>query len=418
MSADSASTALDIDFVRAQFPAFDGGDDKGGDDIVFMENAGGSYAARTTVDRLTHFYTRTKVQPYGPFRASAEGGEAMDSARARLAALMGVAPDEVLIGPSTTQNVYVLAQAVGEMLGEGDEVVVTNQDHEANTGAWRRLARRGIAVREWQVNAETGHLDPADLKALLTERTRLVAFPHASNIVAEINPVAEIAALARDAGAITVVDGVSAAPHGLPDIPALGADIYMFSAYKTYGPHQGVMVVRAAVNRRLPNQGHHFNDGYAEKRLVPAGPDHAQIAAMAGVADYVDTLHAHHFGSGENDPAARSRAVAGLMRAQEKRLTGRLMDYLATRSDLRLLGPSDPERRASTIALAHARPGEELATALAAEGIGAGGGDFYAGRVIEAMGVDPSHGVLRLSFLHYTREGEIDRVIAALDRVL
>ncbi|MEO1533628.1 MAG: aminotransferase class V-fold PLP-dependent enzyme, partial [Pseudomonadota bacterium] len=119
-----------------------------------------------------------------------------------------------------------------------------------------------------------------------------------------------------------------------------------------------------------------------------------------------------------NDPAARSRAVAGLMRAQEKRLTGRLMDYLATRSDLRLLGPSDPERRASTIALAHARPGEELATALAAEGIGAGGGDFYAGRVIEAMGVDPSHGVLRLSFLHYTREDEIDRVIAALDRVL
>lgn len=410
----AGAPALDLDFVRAQFPAFD----TGGDDVVFMENAGGSYAARATVERLTRFYTRTKVQPYGPFRASAEAGEAMDDARARLAALMGVGPDEMLIGPSTTQNAYVLAQAFGEMLAEGDEIVVTNQDHEANTGAWRRLARRGIAVREWQVEPETGHLDPAALRALLTDRTRLVAFPHASNIVAEINPVAEIAAIAREAGAITVVDGVSAAPHGLPDMPALGADIYLFSAYKTYGPHQGVMVVRRDVNARLPNQGHHFNDGSAEKRLVPAGPDHAQIAAMAGVADYMDTLHAHHFGSGENDPAARARAVAGLMRGQEKRLTARLLDYLATRQDLRLLGPGDPERRASTIALAHARRGEDLAEALAGEGIGAGGGDFYAGRVIEAMGVDPAHGVLRLSFLHYTTEDEIDRVIAALDRVL
>ncbi|MEM8596970.1 MAG: aminotransferase class V-fold PLP-dependent enzyme [Pseudomonadota bacterium] len=415
MSADGAGLPpFDLEFVRAQFPAFD----EGGDPVAFMENAGGSYAARATVERLTQFYTRTKVQPYGPFAASAEAGAAMDDARSRLAALMGVGPEEVLIGPSTTQNVYVVAHAFGEMLAPGDEIVVTDQDHEANSGAWRRLAARGILVREWRVDPESGHLDLADLAAMLSERTRLVAFPHASNIVAEINPVAEIAAMAHAASAVVVVDGVSAAPHGLPDIPALGADIYMFSSYKTYGPHQGVMVVRSAMNRRLPNQGHGFNDDHPEKRLVPAGPDHAQVAALAGVADYVDALHAHHFGPGHNDAAARARETAALMRGQEKRLTARLLDWIGTRSDLRLLGPADPARRASTVALAHARPGAELAEALAPHGIGAGGGDFYAGRVIQAMGVDPDHGVLRLSFLHYTSEAEIDRTIAALDAVL
>ncbi|MEM6973947.1 MAG: aminotransferase class V-fold PLP-dependent enzyme [Pseudomonadota bacterium] len=417
MSADGALglPALDLDFVRAQFPAFSAADG----DTVFMENAGGSYAARQTIERLTAFYTDSKVQPYGPFPASARAGQRMDEARTRLAAMMGVEEDEVLFGPSTTQNAYVLAQAFGEMLKSGDEIVVTNQDHEANSGAWRRLSRLGITVREWQVDPETGHLDPAALRALLSERTRLVAFPHASNIVAEINPVAEICALARAAGAATVVDGVSAAPHGLPDIAALGCDAYLFSAYKTYGPHQGVMVLRRALNDRLPNQGHHFNDGYRIKRMLPAGPDHAQIGAMAGVAAYVDALHAHHLGEGSNaDAAERARGVAAMIRAREMALTERLLRFIDTREDLRLIGPRDPAQRCSTVALVHARPGAALAEALAAHGVGAGGGSFYADRVLAACGVEPDHGVLRLSFLHYTSEGEIDRTIAALDAVL
>ncbi|MEM6423073.1 MAG: aminotransferase class V-fold PLP-dependent enzyme, partial [Pseudomonadota bacterium] len=288
--AETGMPALDIDWVRAQFPAFA---DPDGAETAFMENAGGSYAARTTIERLHDFYTRSKVQPYSAFPASARAGRLMDEGRGRLAEMLGVAEDELLVGPSTTQNAYVLANAFGEMLAPGDEIVVTNQDHEANTGAWRRLAARGITVREWQVDAD-GHLDPAGLRDLLGLRTRLVTFPHASNIVAEINPVAEIAALAHAAGAVVCVDGVSAAPHGLPHLPSLGADIYLFSTYKTYGPHQGVMAIRREMNRRLPNQGHDFNDGYLTKRLVPAGPDHAQIAALAGIADYVDAVYAHH----------------------------------------------------------------------------------------------------------------------------
>ena len=299
----------------------------------------------------------------------------------------------------------------------GDEIIVTNQDHEANSGAWRRLAETGIVVLEWQVDPETGHLDPAGLDNLLSARTRLVAFPHASNIVAEINPVAEIAARVRRAGAISVVDGVAFAPHGLPDVAALGTDIYMFSSYKSYGPHQGVLVVRRALAERAANQGHYFNAGAIGKRFTPAGPDHAQIAAMAGIADYIDALYTCHF---TTNLAAdgRARRVHDLMRAQEVALMRPLLEYLRGRNDIRLLGPADAESRAPTIALAHARPGEELARDLVAHRIMAGGGHFYSKRLVEALGIDAEHGVLRLSFLHYTSPAEIDQLIRALDQVL
>ncbi|HSF93636.1 MAG TPA: aminotransferase class V-fold PLP-dependent enzyme, partial [Thermohalobaculum sp.] len=261
-------TQLDLDFVRSQFPAFAEPTLQG---WAFFENAGGSYAAAPTIRRLHEFYLKTKVQPYAPYPASRRAGERMDESYERIATCLNIAPDEVHFGPSTSMNTYVLARALRPLMAEGDEIVVTNQDHEANSGAWRRLAETGIVVREWKVDPDTGHLDPADLDNLLSGRTRLVAFPHASNVVAEINPVARIAAKVRAAGAISVVDGVSYAPHGLPDVAALGTDIYMFSAYKTYGPHQGVMAVRREVAERAANQGHYFNAGKLGKKLTPAG---------------------------------------------------------------------------------------------------------------------------------------------------
>ena len=407
-------TMLDLDYVRRQFPAFA---EESLEGWAFFENAGGSYACRQVIRRLEEYYRRTKVQPYAPYPAARRAGQWMDEAHERMATWLCVAPEEVIFGPSTSQNAYVLAQAVAEMLEPGDEIVVTNQDHEANSGPWRRLESRGLVIREWRMEPETGHLDPDALDALLGARTRLVAFPHCSNIVGEINPVAEIAAKVHAAGAFSVVDGVSMAPHGLPDVGALGADIYLFSAYKTYGPHQGVMAIRRDLAERLPNQSHYFNDGAIRKRLVPAGPDHAQVAAMAGLADYLADLHAWHFRSNAA-PDRRDARVRDLMRGHEVALARPLLDYLLGRDDIRLLGPADPEVRAPTVSLVHARPGEDLARALATHRIMAGGGDFYARRVIEAMGADPEHGVLRLSFVHYTSPEEVERLIAALDRVL
>lgn len=405
---------LDTEFVRSQFPAFSR---PGLRDQAFFENAGGSFACGQVVDRLHRFYVERKVQPYAPYEASQAAGAEMDEARSRLSAMLGVERDELSFGPSTTQNTYVLAQAFAEMLEPGEAIVVTDQDHEANSGPWRRLAARGIEIREWRLDPATGHLDPQALEAILDEKVRLVCFPHCSNVVGEINPVTEITALAHAAGAFTCVDGVSYAPHGFPNVGRLGPDIYLFSAYKTYGPHQGIMVVRRALAELLPNQGHHFNGGSLPKKFTPAGPDHAQVAACAGMADYVDALHAHH-GGVASDPAERAQAVHDLMRARETSLLQPLLDAVKNRNAVRLIGPTRAEGRAPTVALALDRPGEEAARALAAHGVMAGGGDFYAGRALTAMGVDEARGVLRLSFTHYTSDEDVARLVNALDAVL
>ncbi len=407
---------LDLAFVRSQFPAFAEPSLK---DWAFFENAGGSYACAPVIERLTRFYRETKVQPYGPFPASERAGAEMDEARRRLAGYLNVAEDELHFGPSTTQNTYVLAQAFREMLNEGDEIVVTNQDHEANSGAWRRLADSGTVVREWQVDPESGELDPAALDALLSEKTRLVAFPHCSNIVGHVNPVAEIAAKAHAAGAVVAVDGVSYAPHGFPDVAALDADIYLFSLYKTYGPHQGLMTVKRDLAERLPNQGHFFNADKILKKLTPAGPDHAQIAASAGIADYFDALDAHHFDGNDTDEAERGRRVHGLMEAQEKALLAPLLDHLRQRNDIRVLGPTDAAVRAPTVAIhPKNKPAPEVIESLRHHRIAACVSNFYAYRLVQAMGIDPEPGVLRLSFVHYTSPEDIERLIKALDEAL
>ena len=405
---------LDIDFIRQQFPAFAEPSLQG---QAFFENAGGSYTSRFVIERLERFYRQRKVQPYYPFEASKLAGEEMDEARTRLAAILNIGADELSFGPSTTQNTYVLSQAFRQVLKEGDAIIVTNQDHEANTGPWRRLADSGIEVREWQVDPETGFLDPKELARLLDPDVKLVCFPHCSNIVGQVNPVRELAQMIHDAGAVCCVDGVSYAPHGLPDIGALGVDIYLFSSYKTFGPHQGVMYVKRDIAASLPNQGHYFNANYTGKRFTPAGPDHAQVAASAGMADYVDAVHAHHF-AGAADPAEKGRQVHQIQSAHEAQLLRPLLDYLRGRNDVRLIGSPDTADRVPTVSIVTQKPAEAVNAELAKLGIMAGGGDFYAVRLLEALGIDPAHGVLRLSFVHYTSEEEIEKLLKALDQTL
>ncbi len=403
---------MDIAWVRAQFPAFAQPSLSG---QAFFENAGGSYACQQVVDRLHRYYTARKVQPYGPYDASRLAGEEMDEARRRLAVMLGVASNELSFGPSTTQNTYVLANAVRRWLKPGEAIVVTNQDHEANSGPWRRLAEEGVEVREWKIDPQTGLLDPDDLDDLLDENVRLVCFPHCSNVVGAINDVVDITARAHAAGARVCVDGVSYAPHGFPDVGALGCDVYLFSAYKTFGPHQGIMVIREDFGFDLPNQGHHFNGDTLYKRFTPAGPDHAQVAASAGMADYFEAFSAHH---GGGTGARAARFVHDMMRAHEVALAQPLLDYVSAKNSVRLIGPNDAGARAPTVAMALQGDAQSVAANLAPLGIMAGGGDFYAGRALDAMGVDADKGVLRVSFVHYTEKSEVDKLISALDQVL
>ncbi|HEY0032788.1 MAG TPA: aminotransferase class V-fold PLP-dependent enzyme [Devosia sp.] len=403
---------LDPARLRAHFPAFNQPELQG---QAFFENAGGSFTAQAVLDRLDHFYRATKVQPNGVYPASIAAGEAMNNSYERFAKALNVSADWIHFGPSSSANTYVLGNSFAGWLKPGDAIIVTNQDHETNTGAWRRLARIGVEVRDWQVDRQTGRLALPALDKLLDSKVRLVAAPHCSNIAGEINPVAEIAARAHAVGAVAVIDGVSYAPHGLPDLTALGADIYFFSTYKVYGPHQGIMAIRPTLAAKLPNQGHVFNDDKPRYRLTPAGPDHAQIAACAGVVDYLEAVAALAAPSQGEDPYRRAHSA---MRAQEIALATPLLDYLRRKNSVRIIGPDDPAERAPTIAIALSEPGAVVAKRLASHGIMAAGGHFYARRLLEGVGIDPDHGVLRLSFVHYTTPEEITRLIAALDAEL
>src|SRR5690606_20770890 len=331
-----ASLPLDTARIRAEFPAFRQPNLK---DMAFFENAGGSYTAAPVLHRMKHYYWATKVQPYGFYPASREAGQAMDLAPRRPAQAPNASGDRTHFGPSTPPNPHSRGHARPGWPQPCDPIVVTNQAHEANTGAWRKLGAHGIDVREWRVDKESGSLHLADLDKLLDSKVRAVCLPHASNIIGEINPVHDVAARARSFGAVTVVDGVSYAPHGLPDLLALGADIYFFSAYKVYGPHQGVMAVRPSLAAELPNQGHFFNDTQPRKRLVPAGPDHAQIAASAGMVDYLETVAEI---AGDAVPGDNPfRKAHDAMRAQETALLGPLLDFLRNHPKARLLGPAE-----------------------------------------------------------------------------
>ena len=406
---------LDSNFIRSQFPAFSEPSLQG---WAYFENAGGSYTCRQVIDRLFNFYTKTKLQAGNANPASQAAGVAMAESYVRMAGYLNVGEDEVHLGPSTSQNTYVLAQAMRGMWQEGDEIVVSNQDHEGNAGVWRRLALTGIVVKEWSVDPETGRLNPDDLDELLTDKTRLLAFPHCSNVVAHVNSVAEIAAKGKAAGAIVLTDGVAYAPHGLPDVAALGVDIYLFSLYKTWGPHQGLMTVKRELIDYLQNQGHYFNDGSLRKMLVPAGPDHAQVAATAGIAAYLDAVYAHHFTEGA-EPAERGRRLHDLFQMREKELLSPLLGWLRSRDDVRIVGPDDPELRAPTVAIIPRKKEiSEMLPVLAKHKLMVSSGDFYGVRPLLGMNIPLDPGVLRFSFVHYTTEEEIEQLIGGLKAAL
>lgn len=409
---------LDLDWARAQFPAYDAGNPLA--ELAFFEAAGGSFPCRAVVDRLTAFYTGAKVQPGHPYEPALGAWDAMQASHTRLADWMGVDSDEVLIGPSTTANTYALAGALREVVGPGDAVVVTDQAHEANAGPYDRLDATGAEVRTWEVDPATGALDLTGLDCVLDGDVAAVAFPHVSNLLGDPIDVAAVCDRVHEVGAMAIVDGVAAAPHGLPWIDDTHADVYLFSSYKTFGPHQGVMVVREDALAQLPNQGHYFNADQPHKRLVPAGPDHAQVAALQGVVDYLAAVDAHHFPTAEVAPADRNRRVHDLLRAAESERLAPLLSFLDDHDRVRVLGPTDPDRRVPTVAVevdADATDAQAVARALGERGVAAAAGHFYSHRLVAAMGLDPAD-VLRLSFTHTTAPWEVDRAMEALDEVL
>ena len=405
---------FDLNFVRSQFYAFDG--DNPLSQKAFFENAGGSFPCKFVVDKLTKFYETTKVQPYGYFNGSIEAGEEMDKSIEKLAQLLRIPTKNLHVGPSTSQNTYVLANALRLSKIRRKAIIVSNQDHESNTGVWRNLANQGFEIREWGVRPD-GILYLDDLKQLLDSFVCMIAFPHVSNIIGQVNPVKEICTLAKEAGAFTCVDGVSYAPHGIPQINDFNPDIYLFSSYKTFGPHLGVMYVSDNLASELESQCHYFNTEFPNKRFTPAGPDHAQVSALGGMYDYFEAFSNHHL----DEKLLLDSSINGvnnLISSQEKKILKPLLDFLKTKKEVRLLGSYEVEDRVPTVAIVIKNSNIALAKELNELNISIGVGDFYAVRLLEALDVDTHEGVVRLSFVHYTSGSDVEKLISGLDRHL
>jgi cysteine desulfurase family protein (TIGR01976 family) len=408
-------TKLDVAFCRGQFPALDG-------DWVFLENAGGTLVPRQVIERVADFMTACQVQPGEGYEPSERAAERIAEGRAALAALINAEPGEIVVGPSTTGNVYVLSHALRPLLAPGDEIIVTNQDHEANNGAWRQLETRGVVVREWRMSGDTDDLEIEDLEVLLTDKTKLVCFTHCSNIVGLVHDVKAIVRRIHEAGALACVDGVAYAPHNRVDVKELDVDFYLYSPYKVFGPHMGVLYGKPELLSLLASQSHYFlAPGDFQRRLCPGGPNYELTAGAGGIAAYLDVVHAHHYPGANVGQAERIDQVFALFAGHEAALSQPIQKVLTSRPAVRLAGRGADPRRPHVGVFSftvEGRDSREIPAALHAHKIGIHADDFYAARCIDALGARRQNGVVRISLVHYNSWDDVDRLISCLDEVI
>ena len=406
---------FDVEFARRHFPALS-------DDWALFDNAGGTVPLKGVIDRVHEYMSRWQVQLGASYRHSATASDLVQAGTMAMARLINASPDEVVLGASTTMNVRVLAQALRPRFAPGDEIVVTNLDHESNIGAWRELESAGVMIREWRFDIARHELTLADLEPLLSPRTRLVCFTQCANVVGTIHDAAAIVRRVHDAGALACVDGVAFAPHRRVDVRALDADFYLLSIYKVMGPHLGLLYGKREHLVRARGQNHFFiAEDDVPYKLQPGKVPHELAASLPAILDYLMALDARTFGEdGAAEPQRLDRVFTAIA-DYEAALAEPLLAFLRARANVRLLGdPSaDPARRVPTITFTvDDRDASAIPPLLDAERIGIRYGHFYAQRAIEALGLLGRNGVVRISMVHYNTPAEVARLITVLDRVL
>lgn len=407
---------LDLTFVRRQFPALAG-------DWLYFDNAGGSQALARVVERIGEFLLTSNVQLGASYGVSQLATERVKQARKRLAIYLNAGdPDEIVFGSSTTQLLSNLALSMAPLLGAGDEIIVTNCDHESNIGPWLRLAEaRGAVVRTWKVNPETWELDLGDLEALLCERTRLVCFTWASNLLGTINPVAEIARLVHRYGAKVCVDAVAYAPHRALDMQATGIDYCVFSLYKVYGPHTAVLYGRREHLLELAAINHYFiGKDEIPYKLQPGNANFELAWGSTGIVDYFEELAVLHPQAGGNT-GDQLRCAFEPIALHEEVLAERLLGYLRIKPKVHIVGKAvaDRQLRVPTVSFSvQDRHASEIPNHTDPFKIGIRWGDFYARRLVESLGLADSGGVVRISMVHYNTVAEVDRLIEKLETIL
>ncbi len=408
---------LDINYVRSQFPAFK---DPLSKNWSFFENAGGSYVPKNVIEKLNNFMTSTKVQPYAEYPMSKIAGKNMDKATKLFADMINAKENEILIGGSTSINLYVLSNALKKLIKPGDEIIVTNQDHEANISPWRKLKEIGAKIIEWKFNTKTHELDISKLKKIINKKTKILAVTHCSNIVGSVNDLKTISEIAHKFGTIVVGDGVSYAPHGFPNVKELGVDFYTFSLYKTYGPHLALLYGKEEILKKLPNQNHEFLKGKYPYTLNPGGPNHEELVSLIGISEYFENLYFHHFNNKQLSSHEKISKINKLISRHEEDISNPLLNYISSKKDLNLIGKNyiKNKNRAPTISFTSSKmKSKKLSKALVKNGIATRNDNFYAWRCLRALGINTDDGVVRISIVHYNKIEEVNNLIKILDKV-
>jgi len=412
-----SNTKLDIDFVRSQFPAFK---DPLCKKWSFFENAGGSYVPQQVIERLNKFLISTKVQPYAEYPMSKIAGNNMDEATELFAKMINANSKEIIIGGSTSINLYVLSNAMKYSIKPGDEVIVTNQDHEANISPWRRLSEVGAIIKEWKINPKTAELEIESLENLLTNKTKIVAVTHCSNIVGTINNLKKISEIAHKKNAVVIGDGVSYAPHGFPDVKELGVDFYTFSLYKTYGPHLALLYGKEEILKNLPNQNHQFLEGDYPYTINPGGPNHEELVSLIGIYEYLMDLYSYHFNDQNLSVREKINKINDLISTHEEEVANPILEYIYNRDDLRLIGKNkiNNKNRAPTISfISDNKSSQDVSNILVSMNVATRNDNFYAWRCLKALGIDTEDGLIRLSLTHYNSTLEVKHLINSLNKI-
>lgn len=404
---------FDLDFVRAQFPALAG-------QWTFFDNAGGSQILKRSVDRIAEFLLTRNVQTGGTYEISVKARQAVEEARQAMATLVNAArPEEIVMGHSTTVLVQNLTRAMLSQLSPGDEIIVSDADHESNIGPWVALEKHGLVIRTWHADPQTGELDLADLQALLGPRSKMVCVAHVSNILGTVNPIPEITRMAHAAGARVCVDGVAYAPHRAIDVQAWDVDYYVFSLYKVFGPHHAVMYGKYQHLLELDGLYHYFyGRDKVPMKLEPGNVNYELSFGAIGIVDYLAELGARAGATGDR----RQQIVAAFdaIATQETVLGERLLSWLRARNDCRIIGrnTAGPARVPTISFVVDGKDSGALARRVDDYKIAVRFGDFHARRLIEAMDLTGSSGVVRVSMAHYNTIEEVDALIGALGEVL
>jgi len=413
------NAGFDVEKVRSHFPSL--ARRVNGQQAVYFDGPAGSQVPAQVVSSVADYLLHSNANEGGVFTTSIETVQILDAAHRRVADFLGSAdPETVIFGANMTSLTFALSRALARTWSAGDEIIVTHLDHDANVTPWVLAARdAGAVVRHVAVRPEDGTLDLSHYRSLLSDRTRLVAVGYASNITGSINPVSQMIAEAHAVGALTFVDAVHYAPHGLIDVADLKCDFLACSAYKFFGPHVGILWGRRELLESLEAYKLRPASDAVPGKWMTGTQNHEGIAGTAAAVDYLAEL-----GRAINPHAeARRDALESAyesIAAYERELVEPLIAGLTSCPDVRVWGITRSEefdQRVPTVSFTHQRhTPDDIATFLASRGIFVWSGNFYALPFTEAAELEPK-GTVRVGLLHYNTLHEVDRLLAALDEL-